>query len=89
IPLPIRNYPIAVTFANISDKLVVDPWLEEEEVMNAWLTVTYDKDSKICAIQKGGKGALTPQQIIEAAYIAREKSEDLRRLVVENIGQKI
>lgn len=89
MPLPVRNYPIAVTFANISDKLVVDPWLEEEEVMNARLTITCDKDSNICAVQKGGQGALTPQQIIEAAYIAKGKSEELRRLVVESIGQKM
>jgi len=32
-PLPIRNYPVAVTFAKINDKLVVDPWLEEEQAM--------------------------------------------------------
>ncbi|MEM1506697.1 MAG: exosome complex protein Rrp42 [Candidatus Bathyarchaeia archaeon] len=89
MPLPMKNYPIAVTFANISDKMVVDPWLEEEEVMNARLTITCDKDSNICAIQKGGQGALTPQQIIEAAYIAREKSEELRRLVVGNFGKKM
>lgn len=83
MPLPTRNYPVAVTFANISDKLVVDPWLEEEGVMNARLTITFDKDGKICAIQKGGKGALTPQQIMEAVYIAREKAEELRRMVVK------
>jgi len=84
MPLPMRNYPIAITFANISDKLVIDPWLEEEEIMNARLTITFDKDGRICAIQKGGQGALTPQQIIEAAYIAREKAEELRMLVVKN-----
>ncbi|MEM2587435.1 MAG: exosome complex protein Rrp42 [Candidatus Bathyarchaeia archaeon] len=89
MPLPIRNYPIAVTFANISDKLVVDPWLEEEEVMTARLTITCDKDSRICAIQKGGQGALTPQQIMEAAYIAVKKTEELRKLVVESCGQKM
>lgn len=83
IPLPIRNYPIAITFANISDKLVIDPWLEEEEVMNARLTITFDKDGKICAIQKGGQGALTPKQIMEAALIAKDKSEELRKLVVK------
>jgi len=42
--LPIKNYPIAVTFADINGKLVVDPWLDEEEVMDARLTMTFDKD---------------------------------------------
>ena len=82
-PLPIRNYPIAVTFAKINDKLIVDPWLEEEQVMDARLTMTLDKDGKICAIQKGGYGYFTTQQILEAAKIAREKTEELRKVVVK------
>lgn len=82
-PLPIRNYPIAVTFAKINDKLIVDPWLEEEQVMDARLTMTLDKDGKICAIQKGGYGYFTTQQILEAAKIAQEKTEELRKVVVK------
>ncbi|MEM2272990.1 MAG: RNA-binding protein, partial [Candidatus Bathyarchaeia archaeon] len=81
MPLPIINYPIAVTFANVGDKMIVDPWLEEEEIMSARLTITLDKDDKICAIQKGEHGALTPQQILEAVHIAREKAKELRKLV--------
>jgi len=82
-PLPIRDYPIAVTFAKINDKLVVDPWLEEEQVMETRLTITMDKEGKICAIQKGGYGYFTLQQILEAAKIAQEKTEELRKLVVK------
>jgi len=82
--LPLVNYPVAVTVADIGGKLVVDPWLEEEEVMNARLTISFDKNGKICAMQKGGSGALSPEQIIEAVKIAREKSEELRRLLVKN-----
>ena len=82
-PLSIRNYPIAVTFAKIADKLVVDPWLEEEQVMETRLTMTMDKDGKICAIQKGGSGYFTLQQVLEAAKITREKTEELRKLVVK------
>jgi len=82
-PLAIRNYPIAVTFAKINDKLVVDPWLEEEQVMETRLTITMDKDGKICAMQKGGYGYFTLQQILEAVKIAQEKTEELRKLVVK------
>jgi len=83
-PLPIRNHPVAVTFAKIDDKLVVDPWLEEEQVMDARFTITLDKDGKVCAVQKGGYGYFTIQQILEATKIAREKTEDLRKLVVKS-----
>ncbi len=83
-PLPIRNYPIAITFAKINDKLIADPWLEEEQVMDARLTITFERDGKICAVQKGGYGYFTRQQILEAAKIAREKAEELRKLVVKD-----
>jgi len=82
-PLPIRNYPVAVTFAKISDKLVVDPWLEEEQVMEARLTMTIEKDGKVCAMQKGGYGIFTTEQILEAGKIAQEKATELRKLVVK------
>jgi len=81
--LPIRNYPIAVTFAKINDQLVVDPWLEEENVMNARLTITLEKDGKICAMQKGGSGCFTTKQILEAVKIASEKAKELRKLLVK------
>jgi len=83
-PLPVKNYPIAVTFAKINDKLIVDPWLEEEQVMDARITITTDKDGKICAMQKGGYGHFTTQQVLEAAKIAKEKAEELRKLVVKS-----
>jgi exosome complex component RRP42 len=82
-PLPIRNYPIAVTLAKINDKLVVDPWLEEEQVMDARLTMTIEKDGNICAIQKGGYGYFTPDQVIEASKIVQQKAEEQRKLVVK------
>jgi len=82
--IPIANYPIAVTFAKINDKLVVDPWLEEEQVMDARLTITMDKDSKVCAVQKGGYGYFSKEQILEVAKIAKEKSEELRKILVKS-----
>ena len=80
MPLPVGKHPIAVTFAKISDKLIVDPHLEEELVMDTRLTMTIDDDGNICAIQKGGgSGCLTRKQVLEAAKIAREKAEEIRK----------
>lgn len=83
-PLPIRNYPVAVTFAKINGKLAVDPWLEEEQVMDARLTMTIEKDGKICAIQKGEAGYFTKEEILEVARMAKEKASVIRKLVVKN-----
>lgn len=81
--LPVANHPIAVTLAKINDKLVVDPSLEEEQIMDARLTITTGKDGKVCAVQKGGYGYFTKELILEAVIIAKEKAKELRKLVVK------
>lgn len=78
-PLQLQAHPIAITFAKINDKLVVDPWLEEEQVMDARLTITTDDQGRICAVQKGGSGFFTTKQIMEAAQIARDKAQEIRK----------
>ncbi len=82
-PLPMQNYPIAITFAKINGKLAADPWLEEEQVMDARITITFEKDGKICAIQKGGTGYFARDQILELAKIGKEKAAEIRKLVVK------
>jgi exosome complex component RRP42 len=78
-PLPMRSHPITVTLAKINNRLVVDPWLEEEEVMDARITMAINDEGKICAVQKGLSGYFTPQQILEASKIAQEKAAELRK----------
>ena len=78
-PLLVRKHPIAVTIAKINDKLIVDPSLEEEQMMDTRLTMTTDEDGNICAIQKGGSGTFTQKQVLEAAKIAREKAAEIRK----------
>jgi exosome complex component RRP42 len=84
-PLPMTDYPISVTFAKIGNKLILDTELDEEQVMDARLTVTMDKDGNICAIQKGGgSGYFTKEEILEATKIATEKTAELRKIVVKS-----
>ncbi len=78
-PLPMGKHPITVTSAKINDKLVVDPWLEEEQVMDARLTMAIDDDGNICAIQKGGSGYFTLDQVLEAAKTAKDKAKEIRK----------
>jgi exosome complex component RRP42 len=84
-PLPIVDYPISVTFAKIGNKLILDTGLDEEQVMDARLTMTMNKDGNICAIQKGGgSGYFTKEEILEATKIASEKTAELRKIVVKS-----
>ncbi|MEM1689094.1 MAG: exosome complex protein Rrp42 [Candidatus Hadarchaeales archaeon] len=78
---PLRKYPVAVTFAKIGDQLLLDPNLEEEQVMDARLTMAFTEDGALCAMQKGGKGYFTREEVERAFQIARQKSAELRRLL--------
>jgi len=81
-PLPLQDQPVAVTLASIGGELVVDPCLEEELAMDARITITVNKDGDICAVQKGGPGFLTVEQVLGAIDIAREKAAELRAKVL-------
>ena len=78
-PLPMKSHPITVTIAKINNRLLVDPGLEEERVMDARISMAINEEGKICAVQKGLPGYFTPQQILEATKIVQEKSAELRK----------
>src|SRR3972149_5512072 len=78
-PLPLKSHPITVTIGKIGNTLIVDPILEEEQVMAGRITMAINDEGNICAIQKGGNGYFTPQQIVEASKIAQEKAAELRK----------
>ncbi|MEM3672778.1 MAG: exosome complex protein Rrp42 [Candidatus Bathyarchaeia archaeon] len=77
--IPIRRHPVTITFAKINEELVVDPWLDEEQVMDARLSIAFDDDGNICAVQKGGSGYFTQKQVLEAVMIGREKANEIRK----------
>ena len=77
--LPMKSHPITVTIGKINGHLVVDPWIEEESVMDSRITFATNEDGNICAIQKGGSSYFTPQQILEASKIALDKATELRK----------
>jgi exosome complex component RRP42 len=77
--LPLRSHPITVTIGKINNHLIIDPWIEEEQVMDARITMAINDEGNICAVQKGLSGYFTPQQILEASKIAQEKSAELRK----------
>ena len=65
----------------IGDKLIVDPDLDEEKVIDARLTVASLSDGTLCALQKGGDYPLTAEDIDRMVQIAAEKAKELRKLV--------
>ncbi len=80
--MPINNYPVAVTFAKVDKTLLVDPSLDEENVMSARLTMTIDKNGNVCAIQKGGQYGFTVDELKKAVKIAVEKAAENRAKIL-------
>ncbi len=80
--LPMVNYPVSITSAKIDGTIVLDPCLEEEQVMSCRLTVTTDKNDQICAMQKGGLGFLSPEEVKQAVATAIAKSRALRETIL-------
>lgn len=87
-PLPILNEPVAVTAAKIDGNMILDPCLEEELVVNARLTVTSDSNGNICAMQKGGMGTFTDQEIRQAVKTAIAKGNEIRERIRGAIAQR-
>jgi exosome complex component RRP42 len=77
--LPMKSHPVTVTIGKIGEKLIVDAAMEEEQVIDARLTMAINEEGNICAIQKGLSGYFTPQQLIEASKLAREKAAEQRK----------
>jgi exosome complex component RRP42 len=78
-PLPLKNHPVTVTLGKITDKLIVDPGLDEEEVMDSRLSIAFTDDGNICAMQKGGAGYFTTKQLKEVMKLALTTAESQRK----------
>lgn len=81
VPLAIQNEPVPVTTAKIDGNMILDPCLEEELVMSSRLTVTSGRDGNLCAMQKGGLGTFTDQEVRQAVKTAIEKGREIRELI--------
>jgi exosome complex component RRP42 len=79
---PINTIPVSITMARIGDAIIVDPTAEEEACMDARTTMTVDTNNNdVCAVQKGGSGTFSPEQIKYMVDLAIKKSEDIREII--------
>ena len=76
--LELEKLPVAVTLIKIGDRLIVDPDIDEEKVVDARLTVSSIEDGTLCALQKGGDYPLTIDDIKKMLDIGIEKGKELR-----------
>ncbi len=76
--LPVIDKLALSTFVKIGNGLVLDPSLEEEEILDARLSVGVTQDSNyICSMQKGGEKPLTKDEILDAVHIAFTTKDEI------------
>lgn len=68
--IPVTTIPVSVTMAKIGNHILVDPDADEWACMDARITITTDSDGNICALQKGGKGGFTFDEIVKCGEIS-------------------
>ncbi len=79
--LPVVCKPINISVFKVGDKLLLDPALDEENIIEAGLSIGVRDDDKICSLQKKGQGTLKLDEIDRMFDIAIEKSKELRKLI--------
>ncbi|MBW3012049.1 exosome complex protein Rrp42 [Candidatus Woesearchaeota archaeon] len=77
-PLALNADPIAVTINKVEGQLLVDLQEDEEDAIEARLTVTTLPDGTICSLQKGGDVQLSSEEISRIIDLAVEKASELR-----------
>jgi len=85
VPLQTDCIPVSITLAKINSEFLVDPTSEEEAVMDARITFTYDDDGNIRAGQKGQPGTLAFDQVKLAVNIGKSKAKEIREIIKESI----
>ncbi len=78
-PLPVVDTPVSCTFAKLGDKIALDPTEMEEDVMSARLTIGITSKGEICAMQKGGRGYFTMDELKWMAEEAVKQAEKTRK----------
>ena len=77
--VPLNVVPVTSTIIKIGDKLMVDPCLEEQEAMQARLSVGVSEEGNIHAMQLGSIGGLTPNEVDQAIGMAKKTTRILRK----------
>lgn len=79
--LPVKFKPVNITVCKFGEKFLVDPLLEEEDIIDAKLSVSTREDGNICALQKQGKKGVKFGDLEKMIDIAIEKGNELRKIL--------
>ncbi|MFH1650350.1 MAG: exosome complex protein Rrp42 [Candidatus Woesearchaeota archaeon] len=76
--LPLKSEPLPITVFRIGDTFIVDPTEEEESASDCRLTVAFEADGSLCAMQKTG-GPLMLDEIKQMITMGKKASLVVRK----------
>lgn len=76
-PLPVKETCVCATFGKIGSAILADPDLDEEKALDARLTIA-TTPGRICAMQKGGRGGFTRDEVVALMDRALAKGDAIR-----------
>lgn len=79
--LELNNIPTMSTFAKIGEHVVVDPSLVEEMISDARYSIATLEDGSIHAIQKGGSGSFTFEEVNYIVDTAVKRGKEIREII--------
>lgn len=79
--VPINTIPVSVTMGKIGNYIVVDPNGDEWNSMDARITITTDSNGNLCALQKGGTGGFTFEEVIKCGEISVKVGSKIREML--------
>ncbi len=79
--LPVTCTPVPITFTKIGSKILLDADMDEEYASDARLTVT--TTDTLNAMQKGGIGSFTVDEVKQCVAKAFDKAPEIRSLIEE------
>ncbi len=86
-PVPITTVPVSVTMGKIGGHIVVDPDADEWACMEARITITTNSDGNICALQKGGAGGFTLDEVVNCGETSVRVGAGLREILRQAGGR--
>jgi exosome complex component RRP42 len=87
VPLPVTEPPVSCTTVKIGKALMADPSLEENQVLDARLTVACDSKGDIRAMQKGGFGSFTVDEVKSVIKMTQTNAARLRKLLEKAVSK--
>eukprot|EP01104_Vermistella_antarctica_P009986 TRINITY_DN2633_c0_g1_i1.p1 TRINITY_DN2633_c0_g1~~TRINITY_DN2633_c0_g1_i1.p1 ORF type:complete len:293 (+),score=58.27 TRINITY_DN2633_c0_g1_i1:198-1076(+) len=77
VPFSVEDVPVCITLTKVAGEFIVDSTIDEELCMEARLTVAVNLQGKVCSIQKGGPGGLSPDTVSNMLETAKELGRNI------------